>query len=530
MLKNASFLRLIFAAALLSGVWLVPTSAVAQPLQKSAVTVDPGNTKLTGATFGYRLTYSCTNTSTDCANARVVDLLPAEVELVNTIPTSPAGDVAAINVTPNFMGTGRTQVEFVFVNPLTAGNSGDLLINVRFPNGSTPDGTVATNTADGINLETTPGTFTTPPVDVTAVASPMVTLTKTLLTDPALLDQTVQYRLRMTVSGNDGSLDVSGVTFSDTLPAGSVFQGATPAADCEPGCIGAVAPALVWSGPFSIDASQRQDIVVSVLFPSATFTDGQSVTNTFSTTGTPVGEPTESYGPIGLTHTVETFTASPGGSLAKRTSGPIPPTFNQTFDWQLDPRNTGNVPLDGFAVVDDVPIEVTVLNVTSGRYDNPPASVAITYETNLSAGFVALGTNGSPGAANQTFTVPALAAGEFITRVRWDFGQAPAGMAPTNAANRPDIRSQVINPDNLGNPVSVGDTVQNCADLTAVFDVGGLDQPVQDLNNCRSFQISGPFVQFTPQKDRLTTGGPFSIGQTIRWRLRVRSSANSSDP
>jgi len=79
--------------------------------------------------------------------------------------------VAAINVTPNFMGSGRTRVQFVMITPLPAGNSGDLLINVRFSNGSTPNGTVASNTADGINLGASPGTFTTPPVNVTAVAT-----------------------------------------------------------------------------------------------------------------------------------------------------------------------------------------------------------------------------------------------------------------------------------------------------------------------------------------------------------------------
>lgn len=502
----------------------------AQPIQKSAVNVDAGNTKESGATFGYRLTYSCNNTSTDCSGARVVDLLPPEVTFVETIPASPGGDVAQIDVTPNFGGTGRTQVEFVMVDPLPAGNSGDLLINVRFPNGSTPDGTVATNTADGVNLETTPGTFTTPPVDVTAVASPDVTLTKTLLTSPAILDQNVSYRLRMAVSGADGSLDVSGVTFADILPPGAVFQGASPAADCQPACVGTVAPALAWSGPFSISAGSRQDVTVTVVFPSATFTDGQSVTNSFTTTGTPLGEPSDTYGPGVSTHAVEVFTPDPDVSLAKRTSGPIPPTFGQEFDWQLDPRNVGNVPVDDFVVVDTLPPEVETIHVTSGRYDNPPASVDVAYETNLSGGFVALGTNATPGSANQTYPIPALGAGEYVTRVRWEFGQAPAGMRPSSSGNRPDIRSRVIDPDNLGNPVVIGDNVENCADLTAVYDPGGANQPVSDPGNCRSFDVAGPYVQLAPDKNRLSGSGPFNVGQTIRWRLRVRSHGNSSDP
>ncbi|MCG8455651.1 MAG: hypothetical protein MI919_05165, partial [Holophagales bacterium] len=211
-------------------------------------------------------------------------------------------------------------------------------------------------------------------------------------------------------------------------------------------------------------------------------------------------------------------------------AGPIPPTFDQTFDWQLDPRNNGNVPLDNFVVIDTLPLSVRTLEVTSGRYNDPPASVAVAYETNLSAGFVVLGTNVSPGTTNDTYPIPALAPGEYVTGVRWDFGQAPAGMRPTNTGNRPVIRSQVIDPDNLGNPVMIGDTVQNCADATAVYDPGGANTPVSDLSNCRSFQVSGPFVRLTPTKDNLSGSGPFNPGQTIQWRLRVRSSNDSSDP
>ncbi|HYH45617.1 MAG TPA: hypothetical protein VEG34_08015, partial [Thermoanaerobaculia bacterium] len=184
-LSTRAFVAL-FVCALALATFAAP--AMAQPLLKSAIQVDAGNTKPIGQTFGYRLTYNCSNTSGPCLGAQVVDLLPAEIQFVSTVPSSPTGDVAAINVTPNFGGSGRTRVQFVLINPLPAGNSGDLLINVRFPNGSTPNGTMAVNTADGINLDTVPGTLTTPPVTVTAVATVQVTLQKTLQTGPANLD------------------------------------------------------------------------------------------------------------------------------------------------------------------------------------------------------------------------------------------------------------------------------------------------------------------------------------------------------
>src|ERR1700753_4150912 len=134
---------------LLSIVCLSTASLSAQPLVKTVTQVDAGNTKQAGQTFRYVLTYNCSSTSGPCLNAEIDDLLPASVQIVSTTPTGAAGDIAAVNITPNF-SAGRTRVQFVMNSPLTAGNSGDAIIDVRFPNGSTPDGTTATNTADGI--------------------------------------------------------------------------------------------------------------------------------------------------------------------------------------------------------------------------------------------------------------------------------------------------------------------------------------------------------------------------------------------
>ena len=62
--------------------------ASSQPLIKSAVSVDAGNTKQAGQTFGYRLTYNCSSTSGPCLGAQVVDLLPAEVQELSTVPAT----------------------------------------------------------------------------------------------------------------------------------------------------------------------------------------------------------------------------------------------------------------------------------------------------------------------------------------------------------------------------------------------------------------------------------------------------------
>ncbi len=511
-------------------------SAAAQPLTKSAIQVDPGNTKQTGASFAYRLTYNCSSTSGPCLNAEVVDLLPIEVQFISTVPASPTGDVAAINVTPNFMGSGRTRVRFVMITPLPAGNSGDLLINVRFPNGSTADGTVATNTADGINLGASPGTMTTPPANVTAVATVQVNLTKTLTTSPANLDMPETYRLRTSVPSNNGALGLTAIgPIVDTLPPGTVFNGATPAADCQPGCVGTTPATVTWTSPCStpLNPGSNCDIFVNVTFPSGTFPSGTNVTNSFTVDGTPLGEPPQNFGIGQLTHPVTTFVPTPGAGFSKNMAGgtPNPPTLNQTFSYDLNVTNNGNVPLDSLVIVDTLPVEMAVASVTTGAYNNlsdfaAGVGVRVSYEKNTALGVFSLW-GGSPNTTtNTTLTAPppGLVVGEYITRIRWEYGQAAVGMS---ASTRPIITGQIVNPDNAGGPVAFGDTITNCADLSAVYTAG--PTPV-NVNACRNFVLSGPFAQLNPAKDNLSGGGPFNPGQAVSWRLRVRSAPQSSDP
>ena len=510
---------------------LVGTGALsAQPLQKSAIQVDPGNTKLTGQTFGYRLTYRCNATVGNCLNAVVTDTLPPEVVFVSAVGTS---DVA-MTTAPSPSSTGT--VTFTMISPLPAGNSGDLIINVRFPNGSTPNGTVATNTATGTNLATPPGSFTTPPVSVTAVASSQVTLQKSLLTSPANLDMPESYRLRIAVSGNPGSLHLTAVgPVVDTLPAGTVFNGAAPAADCEPGCVGTTPATVTWTSPCSlpVPAGGSCDITVNVTFPSATFPSGTNVTNSFNAAGTPLGQPANPNLGVGsVTHPVTTFVPNPSAGLAKDVEGnsPNPPTLNQTFSYDFAPSNNGNVPLDDMAVIDTLPIELQVASVTTGAYSNladfmAGEGVRVSYEKNTALGVFTLWGSSPNTTTNTTLTAPppGLGAGEYLTRIRWEYGPAAVGMSPSS---RPRITGQIVNPDLAGGPVAFGDTIHNCVDLSATYTAG--PTPVT-RNTCRDFVLSGPFVQLNPAKENLS-GGPFNPGQSVAFRLRVRSAPQSSDP
>jgi uncharacterized repeat protein (TIGR01451 family) len=510
-------------------------AAGAQPLTKSAINVDPGNTKQTGQQFGYRLSYNCSSTSGPCLNAEVDDLLPASVQFLSTVPaTAPTGDVTAINVTPNYMATGRTRVQFVLVSPLPAGNSGDLLINVRFPSGTTPNGTQAVNTADGINLGATPGTFTTPPVTVTAVVPPlMVSLTKSLITSPATLDLLETYRLRISVSGGDSSSGLTAVgPVVDTPQPGTVFQGATPAADCEPTCVGTVQSTITWTAPCAVPvlSGNSCDILVNVTFPSATFTSGDPVTNIFKADGTRTGQPPGSLGMGQVSHSVTAPT--PNATLSKTINGNSanPPTLNQTFTYDLSLSNSGTVPLDNLVVIDDVPLQLQITSVTTGSYSGlsdfaAGVGVRVSYEKNTALGVFTLWGSSPSFATNTTLTAPppGLGAGEYITRIRWEYGQAAVGMG---TGQRPQVTGRIINPDNAGAPVPFGTKIDNCADLMAVYTAGSTTVSRKDV--CASFNLSGPFVQLTPSK----SPSPSSVnpGDPITWNVQVRSASQSSDP
>ncbi|MFZ1496846.1 MAG: hypothetical protein WAS72_07310, partial [Saprospiraceae bacterium] len=96
---------------------------------------------LSGELFTYTLQYRCASTTTDCNNVTVTDVIPPGM-----IYNSLTGSVHTIGQTGTYDSATRT-VTFDFIDPLPAGSTGELTITCFFPNGSTPDGATATNTA-----------------------------------------------------------------------------------------------------------------------------------------------------------------------------------------------------------------------------------------------------------------------------------------------------------------------------------------------------------------------------------------------
>lgn len=92
-----------------------------------------------GEVFTYKLQYRAASTTTDFFNATLTDPLPAGLEFVSLNGTV---HVDSFNYNP-----AGNELTIQFVDPLPAGSTGDIEVNVRFKPGVTEDGTVAVNTA-----------------------------------------------------------------------------------------------------------------------------------------------------------------------------------------------------------------------------------------------------------------------------------------------------------------------------------------------------------------------------------------------
>ena len=144
-------------------------------------------------------------------------------------------------------------------------------------------------------------------------------------------------------------------------------------------------------------------------------------------------------------------------------------------------------------VIDTLPVEIQVASVTTGAYNGlsdfaAGVGVRVSYEKNTALGVFTLWGSSPNTTTSTTLTAPppGLGAGEYITRIRWEYGQAQPGMSPSA---RPLITGQIVNPDNAGGPVAIGDTIQNCADLTAVYTAGPTNVT---RNACRELRAERP--------------------------------------
>ena len=463
-------IRLIVAIILLCNLFTaIPITLAAPTLQitkTASVTSVPS-----GQSFSYSFNYRCASITENCLGTTLTDFLPSQLSWAssNVVLTSSTPDISNFSYTP---ATGK--VLFTFISPLPAGNSGTLSLKVMFPNFSTPNGTVASNTAT--MSATNAGSVTSAPVNVTATAGSAWTVSKTK-TSGGVIDGNTVYTVQMTPP-TTGALGLTNASMVDTLPANAVFVSAS-----NSGVYNSTNRTVSWA--YSGTTTTTQTETVTVIYPSSSFTAGQTVINNVQAFGQPTGQSSViSVGTASATHTVTTPTITASRSKTVSANTIVIGTSGNYYT--LTGSSTSTAPIDNFTLEDDpISTQVTLDYLTTGvnSASNP---VTISYKTNLNTTYHSTGlANPYAGGSSSTITIASLglASGEYITGLRLNYGTAPVGF---NITTGPRIYFKVLSPDPTGATLNANVTINNCDRVRWVYNT----TPGNTTDACVTFKTS----------------------------------------
>ncbi|NEN99831.1 MAG: hypothetical protein F6K50_31455 [Moorea sp. SIO3I7] len=381
-----------------------------------------------GQEFIYTIRVSCSGDE-DCQDVVITDQLPPEIDWSSNNVSILPGRPATVSYDED---TGLATVEYN--SPIPAGSPVNLEIRVQFPPGTTVNDIEPTNLAEGTSSNTENATSNA--LNINSDIDSNAALNKWTLEknrvipsngDPAL-DSPVTYEIKLCHDQNlEGGLNLENVVVQDTLPVGSSFLSATNEGTHNSGVV-------TWNvGNLSIQSGRNCfNAQVSVEYPSATFnTSGanSTVINPAAATGELIDGT-----PLNLNGEAEHGFADPNyqGTLnSKSFSGQV--AIGNEFEFRLDPRNTGNVPITTLTVTDDLDQvnedginlldQVRVTKISTGRYNNYTGDVIVRYKTNLNPL-----TAGTSHPQNTTLTIGTditLGAGEYITGVEFEYTNVP---------------------------------------------------------------------------------------------------------
>jgi uncharacterized repeat protein (TIGR01451 family) len=377
-LPSRTLLALLAIAALLSGLMPAGTAlAASASLQLTLRTSFP--VVSSGAWSVVNLDYRCASVAnTPCQNVIVSAVLPPELSWA-------AADVqiSGAGTAPVYSAASHTAT-WSFSSPINAGDSGTIELRVKFPAGSTPNGTTATLRAE-IQASNAPTSLSNALL-LTAQAQARAIADKTFVSG-GVIGLPTTYQLSVCIpNGGSGSLNLSSVVITDTLPVGATFVSASNGGTFSAGVVSWPAFNLT-AGSGSLCAFRT----VTVVFNSPAFHVGDQVRNDMSATATALGGTVLSLGDFDIRPIQPPI---PGMGFTK--TGPSSAQVGDPVRYNFNLSNTGTTALDNVTMLDDpIPSELLVTRIYAGAHNlTNTLRLKIEYKTNLNSSWVAL--PGSP--------------------------------------------------------------------------------------------------------------------------------------
>ncbi|MCH8991827.1 MAG: DUF11 domain-containing protein, partial [Acidobacteria bacterium] len=283
---------------------------------------------------GETLTYTITVTNlgpSDASGVTVTDLLPAEATFVSSTPGSPDCAHSAGVVTCDLGG-------------IAAGDSATVTITVT-TDPSLAEGATITNTASAAATEPDPATANDSVTeDTTITREADLSIAKSDDIDPAIAGGPLTYTITVT---NLGPSDASGVTVTDTLPAGTTFVSGV-------GCTVASGVVTCDLGDIAVGANATATITVTT---DPSLAEGATITNQASAAATEL-DPVSAND----TTTEDTGIIRQADISVAKTHDPEPAVAGAEFTYTITVSNNGPSDASNIVIQDTLPAEATFVS------------------------------------------------------------------------------------------------------------------------------------------------------------------------